>query len=86
MFKLLDKTSTKKSSFPSHQSSKKLKSSSPADEYAEIERAHASDNTYCELANKPAAAQKTQVYCELRPIDQLIIKQAAKQRAENKDC
>ena len=75
--------STNASSFPLHQSSKKLKSPSSAEEYAEVEIADASD-TYCALTDKKTAAHKTEVYCELRPIDQRNIKQATKQRAENK--
>ena len=81
---MLDKASAKKSSFQHNQLLKKPNSPTSTDEYAEIERTDASDN-YCALKDQPKAALKTQVYCELRPIDQRNIKQATKQRVENKD-
>ena len=81
---MLDKASAKNSSFQPNQSSKIPNLPPPTDEYAEIERADASNN-YSALADQPTAAQKTQVYCELRPIDQRNVKQSTKQRVESKD-
>ena len=84
MFEVLDKSSAKTSSYPPHQSPKIPTSQSPSDEYAEIERADASNN-YCPLADQPTAAQKTQVYCELRQIEQRSLKQSTKKRVRNSE-
>lgn len=57
----------------------------PTDDYAEVERADSSDN-YCALTVQPATAQETQVYCELRPVDQRNIKQSLKLSADSYEC
>ena len=79
---MLNKASAKKPKFQPHQSSKRLNSPPLTDEYAEIERADASDN-YCALEDQPTASQRKEVYCELRQIDQRSLKQSPKQRVGN---
>ena len=83
---MLDKASAKTSPFPPYQSSKIPNSPPPTDEYAEVDiRVADARDAYCALADQPTCAQKTQIYCELRPIDQRSFKQSTKQKVRNSD-